>query len=197
MGTLRSDPTVSRRAAVAGLGAGGLGLALAARGTSAQEGASDLAEHPLTGTWAVMTPFGVVPQIHGADGSIMAFPPPSYIDPALGLTFQGPGLGRWEADGERSGRFTFLQALSGADGAYIGTYQLSAGIEASDDGQTMFGNDQPRVIVRDAANAVILDEVFPADPPATATRIGATADSVVLPVALATEATPNAGTPTT
>lgn len=197
MGTPRSDPTVSRRAAVAGLGAGGLGLALAARGTAAQDAGADLSGHPLVGSWAVLTLGGVVPQIHGADGSIIAFFPPTYVDPVLGLTFQGPALGRWEANGERGGRFTFLQALSDADGAYVGTFQLSAGIEAGEDGETWFGNNQPRIIMRDGANTVVADEVLPLDPPPTATRIGATAESVVLPVVPPAAATPEAGTPTT
>jgi hypothetical protein len=191
MGTRRSDPTLSRRTAVAGLGAGGLAVALAARGTAAQEGTAEMAGHPLVGSWAVQTLGGVVPQLHGADGSIVAYFPPSYVDATLGLTFQGPALGRWEADGERGGRFTFLQALSDGDGAYVGTFQLSAGIEASEDGGTWAGIDQPRIIVRDAANTVVADEVLPLDPTPTATRIGATADSVVLPVGPATGATPS------
>jgi len=197
METPRSDSTVSRRTALAGIGAGGLGVAFAARTAAAQDGAGDLAGHPLVGSWAVMTPGGVVPQLHGADGSIIAFYPPSYVDPMLGLTFQGPALGRWEADGERSGRFTFIQALSDAEGAYVGTAQLAAGIEASEDGQTWSGTDDPRVIARDPANNVILDEVIAIDPPVTATRIGATAESVILPVASPGAATPESGTPTT
>ena len=197
MGTPRIDPTASRRAVVAGLGAGGLGLAMTARGTSAQDAGADLAGHPLVGSWTVQTLGGVVPQLHGPDGSIVAYFPPSYVDPVLGLTFQGPALGRWEADGERGGRFTFLQALSDADGACVGTFQLSAGIEAGEDGETWFGTDQPRIIMRDAANNVVADEVLPLDPPPTATRIGATADSFVLPVVPPTAATPEAGTPTT
>jgi len=193
-----SPSTVSRRTALAGLGAGGLGVALAARTAAAQEANADLAGHLLTGSWAVMTPGGVVPQLHGADGSIVAFYPPNYVDPALGLTFQAPALGRWEADGERSGHFTFLQALSDASGAYTGTAQLAAGIEASADGQTWSGTGTgPRVIVRDAANNVVFDEVIPLDPPVTATRIGATAESVILPVAPPGAATPESGTPTT
>ena len=87
METPRSDSTVSRRAALAGLGAGGLGMALAAKTAAAQDGAADLAGHPLVGSWAVMTPGGVVPQLHSADGSIVAFYPPNYVDPVLGVTF--------------------------------------------------------------------------------------------------------------
>jgi hypothetical protein len=48
------------------------------------------------------------------------------------------------------------------------------------------------VIVRDAANTVFVDQVIPIDPPVTATRIGATIESVVLPVATPAAATPTA-----
>jgi hypothetical protein len=149
-----------------------------------------LTAHPLMGTWAALTPGGVVPQTHGADGSIIAAGPPNYVDPVLGLTFQGPSLGRWESTGARSGRFTFLQALSDADGAYIGTFQLAADIEASEDGQTWSGTNEARAIVRDAGNVVIFDEMLQFDTPVTATRIGATIESVVLPVATSTGGTP-------
>ncbi len=196
MTTSNAKIAVSRRTALAGLGAGGLGLALAAtaRPAAAQEGAGDLAGHPLVGTWAVMAPDGVIPQIHGPDGSVVVAYPPNYVDPTLGLTFHGPALGRWEADGERSGRFAVIQALSDASGAFIGTLLFGAGIEVSADGQTWVGGGSTplHIVVRDAANNVTVDQVLPpGGPPVTAARIGPTVESVVLPVA-----SPTAGTPT-
>jgi hypothetical protein len=197
MGTPRRDPTTTRRTALAGLGAGGLGLAMTSRGTSAQD-ATDMAGHPLVGSWVALTPGGAVPQLHGADGSIIAAFPPNYVDPVLGLTYQGSALGRWEADGERRGRFTFIQALSDPSGAYAGTFQLSAEIEASEDGQTWTATStQARAIARDAANTVTFDDAITVEPPVTGVRIGATADSVVLPVVPPAAATPESGTPTT
>lgn len=179
MTTPRPTRSVSRRTAAAlGLGA----LTVAVQPAAAQEETGDLASHPLVGSWAAMTSGGVVPQIHGADGSFIAAFPPNYVDPLLGLTFQGPALGQWAADGARSGRFTFIQALSDGSGAYVGTFQLSAQIEASEDGQGWSGaNNQARVIVRDAANNVIFDEVTLVDPPVTAIRIGADPESMALP----------------
>ncbi|MCA9877350.1 MAG: hypothetical protein KC442_06205, partial [Thermomicrobiales bacterium] len=150
----------------------------------AQEGAS-LASHPLTGTWAALTEGGVVPQIHGADGSFIAAFPPNYIDPMTGLTFQGSGLGRWEPTGEHSGRFTFLQALATPDGAFLGSFQLAAEIEVSEDGQRWSGTTPPRAILRDATNAVVFDQVLPLPTPVTGVRIGTSIDSLILP-----EATP-------
>ena len=183
MPTQPTDRSLSRRTALAGLGATGLGLALGSSATAQEASLSDLAGHPLTGTWAVMTPGGVVPQIHGADGSLIAAFPPNYVDPALGLTFQGPALGRWEADGERTGHFTFIQALSDANGTYVGTFQLADELEVSADGQTWSGATSAHIIVRGAANNILVDEEIPLDPPVTASRIGATGDSIVLPVA--------------
>jgi hypothetical protein len=191
MTTHPGNRSISRRIAVAGLGAGSLGLALAATGpgAAAQTGTSDLAGHPLVGTWAVQTPGGVVPQIHGPDGSVISAFTPNYVDPALSLTFQGPGLGVWEATGDRSGHFTVIQALSDADGTYVGTFQFEANPEVSADGRTFVNTAPQRIIVRDAANNVTIDEVVSA-PPVTATRMGATMESVVLPVATPTAATP-------
>ena len=154
-----------------------------------------LAEHPLVGTWAVMTPGGVVPQTHGADGSVISAGPPTYVDPALGLTFQGNALGTWEPAGERTARFTALNALSDADGAYVGTFLLAAAMEVSEDGQTWSSSSaglEGRIVIRDVANSVVLDEMLPEDLVITATRMGASAESVVLPLA-----TPAAGTSTT
>jgi len=183
-----------RSVLVSGLTAAFASAFAGGRTTLAQEATPDtLATHPLVGTWAVMTPGGVVPQLHGADGSVVAASPPTYVDPALGLTFQGTALGRWEADGERIGRFTALNALSDAAGAYVGTFLLMAAVEVSADGQTWSSAGlEGRIIIRDAANTVLLDAVLPDDLAVTATRMGATTESVVLPAA-----TPMAGTPTT
>ncbi len=188
----RSKP-LNRRAALAHVGVGAMaaGLGSNVSHAAAQDAGNDLANHPLVGTWAVTTPGGVVPQTHGADGSVVAAFPPNYVDPGLGLTFQGTALGRWEPDGERIGRFTALQALSDANGVYVGTFLLAAGVEVSEDGQTWSSADlDARIILRDAANTILLDQALPAEPMVTATRMGATADSVVLPEMTAMAATP-------
>lgn len=180
-GTSRSS--LSRRVAL-----GGIGTAAALAGVGhvnralARE-ATNLAAHPLTGTWAALTEGGLVPQTHGADGAFTAAFPANYIDPMTGLTFQGPGLGRWEPTGERSGRFTFIQALAAPDGAFIGSFQLAAEIEASEDGESWTGSTPPRAILRDAANTVVFDEVLPLPTPVKGMRVGTTIDSLVLPTA--------------
>lgn len=186
---------LNRRAALGGVGAAAaaVGLARVGRATAQEATPGALAGHPLVGAWAVTTPGGVVPQYHGPDGSVVAASPPSYVDPALGLTFQGTALGRWEADGDRIGRFTALNALSDADGAYAGTFLLAAAVEVSADGQTWSGEGlEGRIIIRDAANNVVLDQMLPSDLAVTATRMGATAESVALPVVAPAAGTPSA-----
>jgi hypothetical protein len=186
----RSSSNLSRRAALGAVSAAAatMGLAHVER-TTAQEG-SNLADHPLVGTWVVMSTGGLVPQTHHADGSFIAAFPPNYVDPALGLTFQGPGLGRWESTGARGGRFTFLQALSDGAGTYVGTFQLAAELEVSEDGQSWSGTNEAHIIVRDASNAISLDQVVTFDTPVTATRMGATSESVVPPVTRSMLSTP-------
>jgi len=67
----------------------------------------------------------------------------------------------------------------------------------SADGQTWSAAGQDaRIVVRDAANNVVLDQALSLDPPVTATRVGASAGSVVLPVIAPGAATPTVGTPT-
>jgi hypothetical protein len=176
-----------RRSVLASAVTGALASAFAVGHRSLAQEATPpaLAGHPLVGTWAVMTPGGLVPQTHGSDGSLIAAFPPSYVDPALGLAYQkgahgGSGLGRWESTGERSGRFTFLQARSDSRGESVGTVQLAADLEVSEDEQTWTGTGPGvHIVVRDATNTVTLDQVVPIDPPMTATRMGATIESVM------------------
>src|SRR5215212_9059773 len=128
-----SRSSLNRRTVLSGVGvtaAGALSLGYLDRALAQEATPDALADHPLVGTWAVMTTGGVVPQTHGAAG------------------------------------------------AFVGTFQLAADIEASADGQTWSGTNTAHAIVRDAGNAVIFDEVLSFDSPVTATRIGATIESV-------------------
>jgi hypothetical protein len=171
--------TVSRRTALAGLSAGGLGLALATHGRSAvaqDASAAPMAGHPLVGTWMAMTPFGASPETLSADGSFVAGPP--IIEPAAdgGVQYLGPAIGVWESTGDRTGSFTFVQALGDATGAYTGTLTIDGHLEASEDGQS-FVDDSPEttITIRDTANAV-LQVIHPYEPgsstpPVTAIRM--------------------------
>lgn len=94
--TTASITAVSRRATLAGLGVGGLGLALAARRASAQDAASETAGHPIVGSWAWNnnpdTPeAGSSFAIFHADGTYIEF------DPAIQV-----GIGAWRPTGDRA-----------------------------------------------------------------------------------------------
>lgn len=53
MTTSNASQSVTRRTALAGLGAGGLGVAIAAsvRGVAAQDATAEMATHPIVGLW--------------------------------------------------------------------------------------------------------------------------------------------------
>jgi hypothetical protein len=98
MTTRRTMPSVSRRAALAGLAGGGLGLALTgARGVAAQEASpAAMAAHPMVGAWS----FDFDPEHPGtlfvytsfhADGTRTDVHP-----------FAGTGIGAWRPTGDRT-----------------------------------------------------------------------------------------------
>ena len=190
--TRQSSSSLSRRTALGGVGAvaAAVGLGQVDRALAHEATPGTVAGHPLAGTWLVNTPGGLSPATFAADGSVVLGVPPSYVDPALGLAFQGPALGTWEPDGERRGHFTVVQALSDANGTYLGTFLFEGYPEVSADGQSFGGDTPQRVVVRDAANNVTFDQVIPMEPEVTGTRIGATIESVVFPAPTSTTATP-------
>ena len=182
MTTSRSDASVSRRTALAGLGAGGLGLALAARRVeaAAQDAAADaLAGHPLTGTWLAKAnpPLPEDPQVtgpahFGADGSVLLMFPLTQAGPQ-GVVFNTAYVGIWEADSDRRGHFTAVQMLSDANGTFLGTVTVDGYPEVSEDGQTLI-DDGSRVMVtiRDPAGAVVQQFPGAGARPVTGTRMG-------------------------
>jgi hypothetical protein len=186
MTTRQPDRSVSRRTALAGLGAGG--LALAARGAVAQDASTERAGHPIVGAWLTISqPPPAIPSIFAADGTVTIAYPPNYVDPTLGLTFQGPMLGAWEPISERGIHFSAIQALTDADGTYVGTFTLEGHPLVDADGQT-FSDNTPdaRVILRDATNAILSEATLAAG--VVAVRI--TPGSLIFP-----EGTPVAATP--
>ncbi len=98
----QSNRSVSRRTALAGLGASGLGVALAAtmRQASAQEATPyPMAGHPLVGTWVV--------DRNPADPTEM--PTTNVLTADGGLTDPSVGAaGVWAATGERTADFTLI-----------------------------------------------------------------------------------------
>ena len=111
MTTSNTGYAVSRRTALAGLGAGGLGLALAARGAAAQDATpASLAGHPLVGSWIVdrnpddpteIPTYNVIT----SDGTI--------FDPSVG------GAGVWDATGPNSANFTLTGTIAELGGYFL------------------------------------------------------------------------------
>jgi hypothetical protein len=94
MTTSTTGQSVSRRTALAGLGAGGLGVALAAtaRSAAAQDAATEMAKHPIVGGWkginAPIDPIATTYALFHADGT--------NLEVTVGA---GTGVGVWRATG--------------------------------------------------------------------------------------------------
>ena len=192
MTTRRIDVTVSRRTALAGLGVGSLGLAMAAtaRQASAQDATADaMATHPIVGNWMVTTPAGPAMAVFLADGTNIQGLPATQAGPN-GVVFVSTQVGSWEPVSERGVHFTGVQLHSDANGTLVGTVEIDAYPVVSEDGQTLL-DDDPRSgpLIRDAAGNEIANLRGTGGPPATGVRMGVGASG--LPTA-----TPPAGTPT-
>jgi hypothetical protein len=183
--------SVSRRTAIAGLGAGGLGLTLAAtvRSASAQDAATEMAKHPIVGNWMVSTPAGPAMAVFLADGTNIQGLPATQAGPN-GVLFVSTQVGSWEPVSERGIHFTGVQLLSDAHGTLVGTVEIDAYPVVSEDGQTL-RDDDPRSgpIIRDAAANIVANLRGTGGPPATGVRMGVGASG--LP-----SGTPAAATPT-
>jgi hypothetical protein len=193
MTTSHTDWPVTRRAALAVLGAGGAALALGvtARPAAAQDAAA-MAAHPLVGTW--LGQGGATLSRLSADGSVMIAWSANFVNGAGEVVFQSPGLGVWEPVDGRSARFTAVAVYSDAAGTFTGTSTVDGYLEASEDGQgwTDDWTHGTKFTDRDAAGNVIGEFTGDAStPPVTAIRLKVW-DSGVFAVA-----TPAAGTPTT
>jgi len=165
-GTERSTPimnprtdAVSRRSALAGLGAGGLGLALAAtvRQASAHDAKPNaLAGHPAVGAWLVLNaPTGPTTIIFSADGTAVFGTQATQATPQGGV-FVSASLGTWESTGEHSIRFTAVNWLSDANGASAGSITVDAYQTVSADGQSFASDPATVVTIRDASYNVVM-----------------------------------------
>lgn len=183
-------PALTRRIALGHVGAAAAILGLSGRAdyAAAQEATpATLASHPIVGAWLSIAPPPPGPSVFAADGTVHIAFAPNYVDPALGLMFQGAMLGMWEPASERGIRFTAIQVLTDPEGMFVGTLTLEGHPLVSEDGQTFTDTSEARGIVRDAANAIVSDDTFTGD--VLAVRI--TPGSLIFP-----EGAPAAGTPT-
>jgi hypothetical protein len=193
MSTPRPITAVSRRSALTGLGAGGLGIALAASThDAAAQDATPMAKanHPIVGNWMVTTGAGPAMAVFLADGTNIQGLPATQAGPN-GVEFVSTQVGSWEPVSERGIHFTGVQLHTDANGTLTGTVTIDAYPTVSEDGQTLL-DDDPRSgpIIRDAAGAIIAD-LRGSGPPATGVRMGVGVGVPDLPAG-----TPAAGTPT-
>jgi hypothetical protein len=166
---------LSRRTALAGLGGGGLGLAAAAatRPASAQETGT----HPVVGLWTQEKTPETAPgfvnfnTIH-ADGTITSI-----------HSFAGPGVGAWQATGERTATTTgkYLN-IAGEPGGYVtGVVTVWSTLTVAADGNTITEEAVVELVAMDGTNVATF--------PFTSTQVR-------VPVAPPPDlGTPEAGTP--
>ena len=154
--TVQQSPSAfSRRTALAGLGAGSLGLALAVPTRQARAEGTSLAEHPLTGTWLLTLESGVAPAVFAPDGTVTLAWQVCGTGSNGALEYTTAGVGTWKSTGERGGYVNVLQVLADETGAFVGTRSLHCYPEVSEDGRSFLDDGvQIRVYVRDAANTV-------------------------------------------
>ncbi len=166
MNASRSGPTITRRAAIAGGGAAGTGIALSVMSNPSSAQSDELAVHPLTGTWlthanALLTGTQQVPHIaqFRADGTVLLMVPPSDIGPD-GPILQSACVGIWEAHDARRGHFNASQSMCDFDGNVVNVVTVDGYPLVSGDGES-FEDDGELVIVtiRDATGVVV--DTFP------------------------------------
>jgi hypothetical protein len=187
--TRQSSSSLSRRAALGGVGAAAAALSLGNLDrAAAQEATPDaMADHPIVGAWMVTTAAGPSMAVFFADGIIIQGPPASQAGP-FGVSFVSPQVGTWEPTGPRSVHFTGVQFHSDATGTLVGTVTIDGYPTVSEDGQTLLDdNPESGPTIRDATGNVINE--LRGGPPVTGVRMGV--GSPGFP-----EASPVAGTPT-
>jgi hypothetical protein len=164
---------VSRRTAIAGLGAGSLGLLFGShaaalppqlnRDTGIVPGGPEMAltAHPLVGRW--LSTMGLpskpnasvaVPSFFGNDGTVMMIFPGTEAA-RRGLEVKGVALGEWVPVDTRTGHFTAVQVLANLDGAYVGTVTIDGFASIAEDGLSFSVQSNDRLFtVRDTFNAI-------------------------------------------
>jgi hypothetical protein len=173
------DHPISRRSALAGLGASGVVLALAGQVAHAAQELSP-ASHPLAGMWLAMAnpsreedPQFPAPSLFAADGTVVLGFVPASIGMDGNLQFAGSPMGVWAPYDAQIGHFTAVQALADANGNLVGSVTIDGHPKVSDDGETFIDDGSlVTVTIRDATGAIVT--VVPpgtAGRPVTATRM--------------------------
>jgi hypothetical protein len=154
---------LSRRTALAGLGAGSVGFFASRVATAgAPVPVSSLMDHPLTGLWlSHMTlssdgdDTAAVPAFFGADGTAVLVYPCAEAGED-GTQIRGLALGTWAPIDDHEAHFTVVQACFGADGSYQGTRTYDGYPMVSDDGTSFtVKNEFDLLTIRDAGNEIV------------------------------------------
>jgi len=156
MSTSPTARVVSRRTALAGLAAGGVGLALAATHPAAAQDV-EMANHPLVGTWlAGRAPNDISVTHWGPDGSMIVNGPTVGMDADGAITHSDPAMGSWVPEGARGIHFIFTDRTYDATGALTGTFTVEGHPVASEDGMSFWDDGkQVTVTIRDPNGVVI------------------------------------------
>jgi hypothetical protein len=200
MNSPKESAFVSRRTALAGLGAGGLAVATTTHASVASaHDKADMANHPLVGTWLAGTgPNDIGLARWDADGGLIVPGGVVGTGPDGAQVFNDPPMGVWEPEGERGAHITFEWVTRDATGAAISFTSVDAHPAASADGES-FADDGTRVVVtvRDSTGAVTQE--MTGVPPVTGVRIHPGKpgyEELFALLAAQPAASPAAGTPT-
>jgi hypothetical protein len=155
-------PSLTRRSAIATLGAAGASLAVHRLVRASAQAGGDLTGHPLTGMWLALAnppmpdhPQFTAPSFFGADGTVVGGPPVSPLGPD-GVQFNSDLVGVWEPHDEWTGHFTAVQILSDAEGMLLGTVTVDGYPRVNEDGQTFIDDGSlVTVTIRDVAGSVM------------------------------------------
>ena len=172
MSTSRATSSLTRRSALAGLGAGSIGMALAKPASAA----IPTAGHPAVGTWLLMGPgTSATPTILmlTADGLAVscgmvnhiksaAISPAGYPGGAMGaaahgpVVFSSPSMGFWEATSDRELHVALTAIETDGDGGFTGTTTIESFPVLGEDGMS-FTDDGLRTsaTARDATFSVV------------------------------------------
>jgi hypothetical protein len=137
---IRTTSALTRRTAVAGLGAiaAAVGLGRRLERAAAQEATpAPTAGHPIVGTWIVDRD----PADQSDPPTMLVFAPDgSLIDPLMAVA------GAWQATGPRSAVFTLFGLIDGGAGGYI---VVRSAIEVDEAGTTIAGADTVTIVGTD------------------------------------------------
>ena len=125
--SLSIRPVMSRRATLAGLGAGGVGIALATlpRATSGQDATPAPGMHPIVGSWLVDTLTGDPRN-----------PPALFLCAADGTCAQSDldgtdAYGAWQATGESTADMTLVFLERDEQGSFAGTTKIRGNVDVA------------------------------------------------------------------